>query len=57
MGFMDKAKNAMEKATGQGKQKVGEATDDRSLQAEGQRDKTSGSLKNAGENVKDAVKE
>lgn len=57
MGFMDKAKNAMEKASGRAKEKTGEATDNRDLQAEGKRDQTSGSLKNAGENVKDTFKE
>lgn len=56
MGLMDKAKNAAEKAMGQGKEKVGAATDDKDMEAEGQKDQASGSLKNAGENVKDAFK-
>ncbi|MCW2747860.1 MAG: CsbD-like protein [Nocardioidaceae bacterium] len=56
MGIVDKAKNAAEKAVGKGKEEVGEHTDNRDLQAEGQADQTKGSLKDAGENVKDAFK-
>ncbi len=56
MSFMDKAKNAVEKARGTAKDKVGGATGNKDLQAEGKGDKASGSLKNAGENVKDAFK-
>jgi uncharacterized protein YjbJ (UPF0337 family) len=56
MSILDKAKNAAEKAMGDVKSKVGEHTGDKDLQAEGSRDKAKGSLKNAGENVKDALK-
>jgi uncharacterized protein YjbJ (UPF0337 family) len=55
MGFMDKLKNMGQKTTGSVKEKAGKATDDKSLQAEGKGDKASGSLKNAGENIKDAL--
>lgn len=56
MGIADKAQNATEKLTGQAKEKAGDATDDQDLQAEGKKDQTKGSLKNAGENIKDAFK-
>jgi uncharacterized protein YjbJ (UPF0337 family) len=56
MSLTDKAKNAAQKVTGQVKEATGKATDDRSLEAEGKGDQVSGSLKNAGENVKDAFK-
>ena len=56
MGLGDKISKAAEKAGGTAKEKVGDATDNRDLQAEGQADKLSGSAKQAGENVKDAGK-
>jgi uncharacterized protein YjbJ (UPF0337 family) len=56
MSAIDKAKNTAEKAAGQAKEKVGGATGDESLEAEGHKDQAKGSLKNAGENVKDAFK-
>ena len=56
MGLDDKIKNAAEKATGQGKEAVGDATGDEQLKAEGQGDQAKGSLKQAGENVKDALR-
>ncbi len=57
MGLDDKIKNMAEKAKGEAKERVGDATGDESLQAEGARDKTSADLKQAGEKVKDAVKD
>jgi uncharacterized protein YjbJ (UPF0337 family) len=56
MGLADKAKNAAQDAVGKAKEVVGDVTDDKSLQAEGKKDQTSASVKNAGENVKDAFK-
>lgn len=56
MGMVDKAKNAAEKVVGEVKEAVGEHTGDKDLQAEGKADQTKGSLKNAGEDVKDAFK-
>ncbi|WP_166871568.1 CsbD family protein [Salinibacterium sp. ZJ450] len=56
MGLDDKAKNAAEKATGKMKEAVGDATDNRDLEAEGQAEQTKANLKQAGENVKDAFK-
>ena len=57
MGIGDKMKNMAENAKGKAKEKTGDATDDRDLQAEGQTDKTKADLKQAGEKVKDAFKD
>ncbi|TDW21374.1 CsbD family protein [Kribbella kalugense] len=57
MGTGDKIKNAAESAKGKLKEKTGDATDDRDLQAEGQAEKTKADLKQAGEKVKDAFKD
>ncbi len=57
MGIDDKIKNTAQKIEGQAKEAVGKHTDDRDLQAEGKKDQVSGDLKNAGEKVKDAVKD
>jgi uncharacterized protein YjbJ (UPF0337 family) len=56
LGASDKVKNAVQSAKGDVKDDVGRATGDRSMQAEGKADKAAGSLKQAGENLKDAVK-
>jgi uncharacterized protein YjbJ (UPF0337 family) len=56
MGLDDKLKNKAEEVQGQGKEKVGSATDDRDMQAEGQADQSKANLKQAGEKVKDAFK-
>jgi uncharacterized protein YjbJ (UPF0337 family) len=56
MSTQDKAKNAAEKATGKVKEHLGEATGDKSLEAEGQHDQAKGDLKDAGEKVKDVFK-
>jgi len=56
MGLGDKANNAAEDAKGKIKETAGKATDDDSLAAEGDRDQRKSSLKQAGENVKDAFK-
>jgi uncharacterized protein YjbJ (UPF0337 family) len=56
MSGIDKMKNKAEELGGKGKEAVGDATDDRDLQAEGQADQTKGNLKQAGEKVKDVFK-
>lgn len=56
MGLDDKIKNSTEKVTGSAKEKLGDATGDDETKAEGKADQSKGSLKNAGENVKDAFK-
>jgi len=56
MGADDKAQNSGENLLGKAKEAIGDATDNDSLRAEGQGDQTKSSLKQAGENVKDAFK-
>jgi uncharacterized protein YjbJ (UPF0337 family) len=56
MSATDKAKNAAQSAKGDIKKAAGHATNNPRLEAEGRADKTSGSLKQAGEKVKDAFK-
>ena len=56
MGNEDKAKNAAEGALGKAKEKLGDATDDESMQAEGKTEQSKADLKQAGEKVKDAFK-
>jgi uncharacterized protein YjbJ (UPF0337 family)/uncharacterized membrane protein YeaQ/YmgE (transglycosylase-associated protein family) len=56
MGTDDKIENKTEELTGQAKETVGDATDDEDLQVEGKAEKAKGSLKQAGEKVKDGFK-
>ena len=56
MGLDDKIKNSAENMQGQAKEKVGDATGDSEMQAEGQTDQTKANLKQAGEKVKDAFR-
>jgi uncharacterized protein YjbJ (UPF0337 family) len=56
MSGIDKAKNKAEELSGKGKEAVGEATDNRDLEAEGKADQVSGNVKQAGEKIKDAFK-
>lgn len=53
---LDKLKNAVEDLAGKTKESVGKATGHKDLEAEGKSDQTKSSLKDAGENVKDAFK-
>lgn len=56
MGMEDKAKNKGEGTLGKAKEKLGDATDDQSLENEGKKDQSKSDLKQAGEKVKDAFK-
>ena len=56
MSTEDKLKNSAEGTLGKAKEKLGYATDDRDMQAEGQKDQSKADLKQAGEKVKDAFK-
>lgn len=56
MSGTDKMKNKAQELAGQGKQAVGDATDNEDLQAEGKKDEVAGNLKQAGEKVKDVFK-
>lgn len=56
MGNKDKLENTAEEKLGEAKEAMGKASDDEDLQAEGKSDQMKGSLKQAGEKVKDAFK-
>jgi uncharacterized protein YjbJ (UPF0337 family) len=56
MGADDKLSNKAEELKGRTKETVGDATDDEQLQAEGRTERASGSLKQAGEKIKDVFK-
>lgn len=56
MGIEDKFDNAKDEHLGEAKEKFGKVTDDEDMEAEGKADQAKGSLKQAGEKVKDAFK-
>ena len=56
MGTDDKLSNAAEEKLGGAKEKLGDVTGDDEMKNEGKVDQTKGSLKQAGEKVKDAFK-
>ncbi|MDX6300261.1 MAG: hypothetical protein QOF53_1475 [Nocardioidaceae bacterium] len=57
MGNDDKMANKGEGMLGKAKETLGDATDNRDLQAEGKNDQTKADIKQAGEKVKDAFKD
>ena len=56
MGADDKTQNKIEEITGDAKSKIGEATGNDDLHAEGERDQSKANLKQAGEKIKDAFR-
>jgi uncharacterized protein YjbJ (UPF0337 family) len=56
MGLDDKIRNKVQDAGGKGKEGLGKATDDESLEREGKADQSKSDLKQAGEKIKDAFK-
>jgi uncharacterized protein YjbJ (UPF0337 family) len=56
MSFLDKFRNRFMMSRGHAKQEIGRAADDPYLEAEGQRERVSGSARQVGEQVKDAGK-
>ena len=56
MGVDDKIRNAAQDAAGKVKVGVGKATDNERLEAEGRADQVAADVKQAGENVKDALR-
>ncbi len=56
MSAINKIKDKLQAGKGRSKKAAGQATNDRSLEAEGKHDETAGNLKQGGENVKDAFK-
>jgi uncharacterized protein YjbJ (UPF0337 family) len=57
MGFDDKVENKIDDLKGKGKEAAGALTDNDELRAEGKADQSKASFKDAGEKVKDAVKD
>ena len=55
MSTENKAANTAQKLKGHVKEQAGKITDDPELRAEGKADQAKGNIKNAGENVKEAV--
>jgi uncharacterized protein YjbJ (UPF0337 family) len=56
MGDQDKLNNKLEDIGGEAKEKIGQATGDKDLEAQGRGDQSKADLKQAGEKVKDAFK-
>lgn len=52
----EKIDNKVEELGGKAKEKIGQATGDEELEAQGERDQTTSNLKQAGEKVKDAFR-
>lgn len=57
MASEDKADNKVQELKGKVKESVGKTVGNERLEAEGKKDQTVGSLKNAGEKVKDAFRD
>lgn len=57
MGLFDKAENKAQDLTGQAKEKIGEATDNPDLQAEGVADQGEAGLRDVGERIKDTAQD
>jgi uncharacterized protein YjbJ (UPF0337 family) len=57
MGTGDKISNKAEEMGGKAKETVGDATDNRDLEAEGKLDQSEAHGKQAGEKIKDALRE
>ena len=57
MGLDDKIDNQAENLGGKAKEAVGRATDDDQLEAEGRADQAKSNVKQAGEKIKDAVRD
>jgi uncharacterized protein YjbJ (UPF0337 family) len=57
MGTDDKMRNKGEEVLGEAKEKLGQATDDERLEAEGRGEQAKANLKQAGEKVKDVFKD
>ncbi|MFC0531914.1 CsbD family protein [Phytohabitans kaempferiae] len=54
MSFADKARNKAEQMKGTVKERIGDATDNERMQAEGAKERTTAKAKQAGEHVKEA---
>ncbi|SCG72879.1 CsbD family protein [Micromonospora inositola] len=54
MSFTDKAKSKAQEMSGLAKERIGDATDNERLRAEGAREQSAARAQQAGENVKEA---
>ena len=57
MGLDDKFENKKDELAGKAKERAGELSDDEEMAAEGRGQRAKGSLKQAGEKIKDAFKD
>ena len=57
MATDDKLRNQGEELKGKTKETIGRATDDEEVEAQGRTDQAKANLKDAGEKVKDAIKD
>lgn len=57
MSFQNRIRNRFQITRGRGKQKLGRATGNRRMRAEGVADRVGGNVKQAGEQLKDARKD
>ena len=57
MGIGDKFENKAEGFKGKAKENIGDATNNRDLEADGQADQAKAGMKQAGEHVKDTAKD
>jgi uncharacterized protein YjbJ (UPF0337 family) len=57
MGIADKARNKAEELAGKAKAAVGDATDNRDLEAEGRAEESEAEAKQATDNITDALRE
>ena len=57
MATDDKLRNQGQDLKGKAKESIGRATDDEELEAQGRTDQAKADLKNAGEKVKDAIRD
>ncbi len=54
MGADDKIQNKVDEIAGDAKERIGDATNNEDMKAEGQADQSKANLKQAGEKIKDA---
>lgn len=56
MSLVDKARNALQRFTGRGKQTTGRVSGDRKMEARGAGERIGGDIKQAGENLKNTTR-
>lgn len=57
MGWDDKLENKKDEAVGDAKEKVAEATNDKEMEREGRKEQAKSNVEQAGEKIKDAVRD